>query len=122
MTHDAAFLHAIVDAQPGQARWFAMRIYADYLEERGREEAIGWRWLAKRKKWPFHMTNGVPYYRWWYETRGVKLLRHYDLPTTLWDELPAECLGLSRAPTNDLKKILCLTVETIVRWKKGKRS
>lgn len=35
-------------------RWFAMRQLADECEERGEvDEALGWRWLAENRRWPY---------------------------------------------------------------------
>lgn len=37
-----------------ECRWQAMRELADEAEERGDEVmALGWRWLANNKKWPY---------------------------------------------------------------------
>jgi uncharacterized protein (TIGR02996 family) len=57
MNEDEQLLQTILAAEP-PAAWEAMLIYADWLEERGISEAVGWRALAIRKLWPKRCITG----------------------------------------------------------------
>lgn len=51
MTDREALLQAILESEP-PAAFDAMYVYADWLDERGIGEAVGWRAMAAREIWP----------------------------------------------------------------------
>jgi len=62
MSMHKAFLAAI-EASPTDDE--PKLIYADWLEEQGEDEAVGWRWLAETGLQPSRMSSGKHPCYWW---------------------------------------------------------
>lgn len=89
MTDERERFEAMLDADP--AAWHVRLAYADWLEERGEQDAAdGQRWMAENNKHPYDSTEfwAPDRWDWWWGGRRVYTPSgHDDLPLPVWSAL-----------------------------------
>jgi uncharacterized protein (TIGR02996 family) len=85
LTEEEAFLNTIADEiVKSEPDWTVLLIYADWLEDRGRKEATGWRWIAEQHQKPREWRHKATTYWCWqtYSLAGEEAARlnaaHFD--------------------------------------------
>lgn len=92
-THTEEAMSKGLDEDPND--WSLRAIYADWLEEQGRDgEAAGQRWMIQHKKRPFRpqysgvmTTNGA---RWWWYNLANRRPHSDGLYEDPWSDLPED--------------------------------
>lgn len=57
----------------------SMLVLADWLEEHGRPEAEGWRWIYHEGKWPLVLGGDNPWDNCWYSGRRISVFGCTDV-------------------------------------------
>ena len=120
--HIKAFLKAIVRAGRNGDR-VHMTILADYLEEQGDPLAAGWRWLAKKKYWPWHQPGVEKEFCWYKKSLFNRWNWKGDLdniPDKIWNKISfkqsrAFCDGVNgsyKTATEALRMLVQAAVES----------